>query len=232
MKARIMSVCRIDFRPARNLNRNAPIGYGSSAAQGLVVGGGIGRWPSNIIHDGSDEVLAHFPDTSPSSRSEMTSTPGSVYGGGAGLPSHTGVYGFDDSGSAARFFYCAKASQDDRNEGCESLEPRRKSDVYGDGLNSATKLDPRLHTAEGVAARPLTRNIHPTVKPTELMRYLCRLITPPSGIVLDPFTGSGSTGKAAMLEGLRFIGIELSEDYCRLAQRRIEAVTRQGMLFT
>jgi site-specific DNA-methyltransferase (adenine-specific) len=95
-----------------------------------------------------------------------------------------------DTGSAARFFYCAKASKQDRDEG----------------------------------------NPHPTVKPTDLMRYLCRLVTPPSGTVLDPFMGSGSTGKAAMLEGLRFIGIELEPDYMEIAKRRIEREAAQRTL--
>ena len=104
----------------------------------------VGRWPANVIHDGSDEIL--------------------------GL-----------TGIAARFFYCAKASKADRDEG----------------------------------------NHHPTVKPTDLMRHLCRLVTPPDGMVLDPFMGSGSTGKAALLEGFNFTGIELSPEYVEIANRRI-----------
>jgi DNA modification methylase len=87
------------------------------------------------------------------------------------------------TGSAARFFYCPKASKKDR---------------------------------EG--------STHPTMKPTDLMRYLCRLVTPPGGIVLDPFMGSGSTGKAAMLEGFRFIGIEREAEYVEIARARIGAV--------
>jgi DNA modification methylase len=96
-----------------------------------------------------------------------------------------------DSGSAARFFYCAKASKADRSEG----------------------------------------NTHPTVKPTDLMRYLCRLVTPPGGIVLDPFMGSGSTGKAAMLDGFRFIGIEREAEYLEIAKQRMQEPTQtQGTL--
>ena len=110
-----------------------------------------GRWPANLIHDGSDEA--------------------------------TGLLD-----SAARFFYCAKASKADRDEG----------------------------------------NSHPTVKPTDLMRYLCRLVTPPGGVVLDPFCGSGSTGKAAMLEGFHFIGIEREEAYCEIAAKRIQAAERES----
>lgn len=108
----------------------------------------LGRFPANVIHDGSDEVLQGFPN---------------------------------ENGSASRFFYCAKASSSDREDG----------------------------------------NNHPTVKPTELMRYLCRLITPPNGIVLDPFMGSGSTGKGAILEGFDFIGMELDPEYVEIAKSRI-----------
>ena len=113
-----------------------------------------GRWPSNLIHDGSDEVLAL-------------------------------------AGDAARFFYCAKASKSDRG----------------------------------------AENVHPTVKPTDLMAYLCRLVTPPGGVVLDPFMGSGSTGKAAVHEGFRFIGCEREIEYFDIACRRIEQAVAQGQLF-
>lgn len=111
-----------------------------------------GRWPANLIHDGSEEPSALL-------------------------------------GDAARFFYCAKASKADRG----------------------------------------AENVHPTVKPTELMRYLCRLVTPPGGVVLDPFMGSGSTGKAAVLEGFRFIGIEREAEYLEIARGRIQ-VPQQGAL--
>lgn len=116
-------------------SREAPKGEGREVT---------GRWPANLIHDGSDEVAGVF-------------------------------------GNLARFFYCAKASKVDRGE----------------------------------------ENNHPTVKPTDLMRYLCRLVTPPGGLVLDPFMGSGSTGKAAMLEGFRFIGCEMNAEYLAIAQARI-----------
>jgi site-specific DNA-methyltransferase (adenine-specific) len=109
---------------------------------------GLGRWPANFIHDGSEQAT-------------------------------------DLLGASARFFYCAKASKRDRDEG----------------------------------------NHHPTVKPTDLMRYLCRLVTPPDGTVLDPFMGSGSTGKAAVLEGFSFIGIEREAEYVTIAQARINHVT-------
>jgi hypothetical protein len=114
----------------------------------------LGRWPANLIHDGSEEVVGLLND-------------------------------------AARFFYCPKASKADR----------------GDDNN------------------------HPTVKPTDLMRYLCRLVTPPGGTVLDPFAGSGSTGKAAALEGFRFIGIEREAEYVEIARARIAAAVARAGLF-
>ena len=142
----------------------------------------VGRWPANIIHDGSDEVLAAFPQA-----------PG------------------QQGGSAARFFYCAKASKKDRDEGCEGLPQR----VIGTWGGDDDDLSP------GKKSTVPKGNTHPTVKPTDLMRYLCRLVTPAGGVVLDPFTGSGSTGKAAVLEGFRFVGIEREAAYVDIAERRI-----------
>ena len=204
--------------------------HGSAASAGLVqdprpgiaYSGGIispphpaGRWPSNLIHDGSDEVLAGFPVTTSGGGNKSRN----------GNTAHTACYGTYkapppdvreiDTGSAARFFYCAKASKADRDEGCEGLEERQPTfgNNKGDGLGrgiSNTRQDWQR------------RNHHPTVKPTDLMRYLCRLVTPPGGVVLDPFMGSGSTGKAAILEGFRFVGIEMNTDYLEIARARIE----------
>ncbi|MCA3573092.1 MAG: site-specific DNA-methyltransferase [Aestuariivirga sp.] len=128
-------------------------------------------------------------------------------------------------GEAARFFYCPKASKRDRDEGLEGME-RKASAASEFRPNHAEKA------AQGEDGNPYGRwkprqNNHPTVKPTELMRYLCRLVTPPGGVVLDPFMGSGSTGKGAMLEGFRFIGIERDPDYFEIACRRIEAAYKK-----
>lgn len=127
-----------------------------------------------------------------------------------------------DSGSAARFFYCAKASRADRNEGLDGRDKK--------ALNwSSGTQNPGSFQAEGTDRT--SENHHPTVKPTELMRYLCRLVTPPGGLILDPFAGSGSTGKAAVLEGFRFVGIELEAEYAEIARARIEAaIPRQAGL--
>jgi site-specific DNA-methyltransferase (adenine-specific) len=115
--------------------------------------------------------------------------------------------------SAARFFYCAKASKKDRNEGLDGFAEKRPDERTTTGMGTFDE--------KGVAKQA---NHHPTVKPTELMRYLCRLITPPNGTVLDPFTGSGSTGKAAVLEGFNFIGIEQSAEYIEIAKARVNSV--------
>jgi len=177
-----------------------------------------GRWPANVIHDGSDEVLAAFPEAggarAPVTGLEPTANgfSGSVkYGGMIGRIASANPRK-DATTSAARFFYCAKTSKTDRNEGCDHLPDKEWAD---DGACIPER-----------AKRPFnpSKNNHPTVKPTALMRYLCKLITPPGGIVLDPFLGSGSTGKAARLEGFRFIGIEKEQEYLTIAQARVPNV--------
>jgi site-specific DNA-methyltransferase (adenine-specific) len=123
------------------------------------------------------------------------------------------------SKGTSRFFYCPKVSKKERNAGCEDLETKRvcqggydtdwSSDKEGDiGINKVKEY----------------KNNHPTVKPIDLMAYLCRLITPPNGIVLDPFMGSGSTGMAAVKEGFRFCGMEMEKEYFEIAQKRIEHI--------
>lgn len=168
----------------------------------------LGRWPANLIHDGSDEVLAGFPETKSN-------------GGGASKTAFWNnaddVRAIEkgDSGSAARFFYCAKASKRDRNEGLEAFDAVMANFAAGTGLSKNGDGSPRNMAADA-------KNPHPTVKPTELMRYLCRLVTPPGGLIVDPFAGSGSTGKAAILEGFQFIGFELDPQYTAIANARIE----------
>jgi site-specific DNA-methyltransferase (adenine-specific) len=137
----------------------------------------IGRWPANVMHDGSEEAIENF-------------------------------------GEAARFFYCAKANKRDRNDGLDEFETKRDHDGRKDGGVGGD--NPRNRTNNEKL------NYHPTVKPTSLMQYLVRLVTPPNGTVLDPFLGSGSTGKACMYEGFNFVGIELTEEYLPIAKARIE----------
>ena len=193
-----IGACRIEA------NGETPCGSGNRLGTGNTYqmkdyvstnGGNVtppeGRWPANFIHDGSEEVLALLPETTSGSwKGQTPDVSESMFspGNGGGFKAKP-INWEGDTGSAARFFYCAKASRDDRDEG----------------------LPMDQHSS------------HPTVKPTDLMRYLCRLITPPGGIVLDPFTGSGSTGKAAMAEGFRFIGIEREAEYIEIARARISA---------
>jgi len=171
-----------------------------------------GRWPANFIHDGSDEVLELFPETVGGARPAKAHKPtGELYEGGWG-PIKDGNRIEFAGGSAARFFYCAKASKTDRNEGLDDFPL-----IKGGSMSGGEETRPDRPTNH-----PIRANHHPTVKPTELMRYLCRLITPPNGTILDPFTGSGSTGKAAALEGFDFIGIEQSAEYVEIATARIK----------
>ena len=185
-----------------------------------------GRWPANLIHDGSGDVLAGFPSSGPSKArtGKRTGKRTGTYGEFAGQDDV--VMGHDDEGgSAARFFYCAKASKADREEGLEGAPDR----VLAMSNQAKAELARgNMHEGEsGMNTAKVRKNHHPTVKPTDLMRYLCRLITPPNGVVLDPFMGSGSTGKAAVLEGFGFIGIEREAEYVRIASARIEHAHNQ-----
>ena len=186
-----------------------------------------GRWPANFIHDGSEEVVGLFPHTKAGVAIRSRSGGKTCHSNQEKPP--MADMGYADGGSAARFFYCAKASKADRDAGCEHTErkPTASSEFRP---NHAEKA------AAGEDGNPYGRwtprhNNHPTVKPTDLMRYLCRLVTPPHGIVLDPFMGSGSTGKAAALEGFSFIGIEREAEYVEIAQARINKVKIEQPLF-
>jgi len=169
-----------------------------------------GRWPANVIHDGSDEVVELFPNSKggafPAKRGQAVNTSFA-----SGQETEGGFRAMGDDGSAARFFYCAKANKKDRNEGLDGFEDVA-THRYGAGIGEGLTPD----------ALSIGKNHHPTVKPTDLMRYLCRLITPPNGNVLDPFMGSGSTGKAAIYEGFNFVGIEMTDEYLPIAKARIE----------
>ena len=179
-------------------NNNVSLGgsgnhiYGKAGA--CVAGSASGRWPANLIHDGSEEVVAGFPESSGGA------FPKKIVGASPiafrGDEVRDCRIELSDTGSAARFFYTAKASKSDRNEGLDDS------------------------------------NGHPTVKPTDLMRYLCRLVTPPGGVVLDPYMGSGSTGKAAYLEGFQFIGIEQDPAFVAIARARIAAAVQRSEMMT
>jgi DNA modification methylase len=174
-----------------------------------------GRWPANVILDEySAELLDEQSGIRPGGNFPTQRGAGVATGFGKGKPTEGGARKMNDSGGASRFFYVAKASKRDRNEGLEGLEPQRHSDrEKDDGVGGD---NPRNRTNQA------RQNFHPTVKPTELMKYLIKLVTPPNGTVLDPFTGSGSTGKAALLEGFKFIGIEMTEDYVSIIEGRLK----------
>ncbi len=192
--------------------RDTAAGFGKGAKMG-GRGHASGRWPANLIHDGSEEVVGLFPVTTTGKPTVgQKPTTGKVYGGGYVRSTKGG----GDSGSAARFFYCAKASKRDRDEGLNGFEQSTLNMSGGRKVNTS-KGDGK----ETREIKPRANN-HPTVKPTDLMRYLCRLVTPPNGVVLDPFMGSGSTGKAAILEGFNFIGIEREPEYVNIARARVE----------
>lgn len=186
--------CRVSFageqdeRESKQKNKHGD--FGSGPMSNKVFGeykkdrdnyDATGRWPANLIHDGHDEVVALFPESSVTGKRSAKSQSAEVKRTNWLTGNHESTE-YTDQGSASRFFYCAKASRKDRGEG----------------------------------------NNHPTVKPTDLMAYLCRLVTPPGGVVLDPFMGSGSTGKAAMREGFHFMGIEMDPEYLAIAEARIK----------
>jgi site-specific DNA-methyltransferase (adenine-specific) len=158
--------------PGKSFNSLAPV----SGFNGCEESTHLGRWPANVMHDGSAEILQGM-------------------------------------GEAARFFYTPKACKSDRENGCFALP------LVSYEMNRPPDSDVDL-------VPTVNRNFHPTVKPTDLMRYLCRMVTPTGGIVLDPFTGSGSTGRGAVLEGFRFIGCEMDADYIEIAKARILAAEK------
>lgn len=167
------------------------------------------------------EVVAMFPDSAGSGGS-VPNVKISGYGDGAVGTGSAEYLGGErtkvdcGTGSAASFFYCAKSSKRDRNEGLEAFDAVMANFAAGTGLSKNGDGSPRNMNADA-------KNPHPTVKPTELMRYLCRLVTPPGGLIVDPFAGSGSTGKAAVLEGFQFVGFELDPQYTAIANARLEA---------
>jgi len=181
-----------------------------------------GRWPANIIHDGSDAVVSAFPDAKGQQGALTGNEPSSKMGAancyGQMDRRHESTPRIDSSKSAARFFYCAKVTKKERDDGLERFISASASEMTGGRKEgSAGMNDPRA----GAGRTGGAKNNHPTVKPISLMKYLCRLITPAGGTVLDPCMGSGSTGRAAIEEGFNFIGIDLNPDYVTIASARI-----------
>lgn len=189
---------------------------------------GLGRWPANVILDEyTAEILDGQAGISKSPKSYVRKV-GTLEGSrvayeNIGEKAGTESLNYGDFGGASRFYYCAKASKTDRNEGLDNLQTKQ---VFGN----------KGGTYQGLSDSKIeSQNFHPTVKPTALMRYLIKLVTPPNGVVLDPFTGSGSTGKAALLDGFQFIGIEMTDEYLPIIKGRLEFAlndkTNDGHLF-
>jgi site-specific DNA-methyltransferase (adenine-specific) len=178
--------CRIEGSPPvkpqpalRPGGKDSGYALGASTGRNGEISYAVGRWPANVIHDGSEEVVAAFPESGPASSGGVAGWQKNGYVGGKYEPIERTGYD-DNGGSAARFFYTSKADADDR-------------------LGSK----------------------HPTVKPLDLMQYLVRLVTPPKGIVIDPFAGTGTTGEAAWREGMRAVLIEREAEYQADIRRRM-----------
>lgn len=178
-----------------------------------------GRWPANIIHDGSDDVIASFPANAGAAAPVTGNEPSAASTGQVlGMRQRVATVHHGDKGSAARFFYCAKVKPSERDEGLERFIAMSASDMTGGRKEGSVGInDPRA----GAGRTKGAKNNHPTVKPIALMKYLCRLITQPGGTVLDPWMGSGSTGRAAIEEGFNFVGIDLDPDYVTIASARL-----------
>jgi DNA modification methylase len=178
-----------------------------------------GRFPANIIFDEEagkilDEQTGILKSGNLNAGHKRGVGTGNSYanGGGGGIIDRN--YGGDEGG-ASRFFYCPKTSKTDRNEGLDGFEEKRKSHITSQNFENAL-------TGAGNTRNPYSKNNHPTVKPTDLMLYLIRLVTPKGGTTLDPFMGSGSSGKAATRGGFDFVGIEMDEEYMEIATARIQ----------
>ena len=217
-----VSVSATDDIFAKNPNTKGGFGHGNAAVYGNSNGAESydptkGRFPANFIHDGSDEVVSLFPDSKSCSSPSKAKPEGTIFGGSR---TQGAIYPGED-GNASRFFYCAKANQKDRNEGLEDFEGVKFLFSESTGLKNNGDGTLRNDSKD-------SKNSHPTVKPTELMKYLVRLVTPPNGTVLDPFMGSGSTGKAAVLEGFNFVGIDMEQNYLDISKARIEHAMLQS----
>ncbi len=144
-----------------------------------------GRWPKNVMHDGSEAVEPIFEKL--------------------------------NKESASRFFFCAKPQIKEREEGLQGYQKNKMASLQG-AVKERENMD---GLSQRFVGQPVANN-HPTLKPVALMQHLCKLITQPNGLILDPFTGSGTTGKGAIKEGFNFIGFEQDEHYCEIARARIE----------
>ena len=211
-----------------------------------------GRFPANVMHDGSDVVKDIFPKTGTKGKAKYPDTNPDFRDQGRQSKENMGIdklsFGqtenvkrkkvvrksrdengvWTDDNSASRYFYCAKTSKAERNQGLNNF-PIKQTQGGGGGIGDY-KDDVNSASGKFGSEKAPSKNTHPTVKPIKLMKYLCRLITPKGGTVLDPFMGSGSTGMAAKEENFDFVGIEKEEEYFNIASARIESVETKSTL--
>jgi len=228
--------CRIDYKDDNDKSKATPGGVVSYTSESWGQQQGLekeqqehreanegGRFPANILFD---EEAAQVLDKQSGISGGGTKSKSGFRVGGNGENS-VGLNGtkdapdnYGDKGGASRFFYVAKVGKKERNLGLDNFEEVEPQSLQfaKDGSFKENKT-----SKSGIQVRLPRRNNHPTLKPINLMTYLCRLITPPGGIVLDPFMGSGSTGISACLEGFRFVGMELDEDYFKIAEARVNS---------
>ena len=238
---------RLETKPRKTGTKptsDEPSGSGNSLQgssknrQAEYDGQNIGRFPANIIFD--EEAGKLLDEQSGISRSGVVKNDKGAYDGTSntgflrGVSNKSNQHG--DIGGASRFFYCPKTSKKDRNEGLDDFEDKQRPGQTSKGNYSSSPVckdcgktvngtNNHSNCKEGLEYKPsttTTKNHHPTVKPTDLMLYLIRLVTPKGGTTLDPFMGSGSTGKAAVRGGFDFIGIEMEEEYFQIAEARIQ----------
>jgi site-specific DNA-methyltransferase (adenine-specific) len=211
---------------AKNPHTTGGFGHGEATIYGDSNGAdnydpSKGRFPANVIFDEeAGRLLDEQSGVSKSSGGSGDKSMGALgkngkYGNYALDVKAANLGGLGDVGGASRFFYCPKTSKSDRNEGLDEFDEKRKSHITTQNFENAL-------TGAGNPRNPYSKNNHPTVKPTDLMLYLIRLVTKNGGTILDPFMGSGSTGKAAVREGFDFIGIEREDEYFQIAKARIE----------
>ena len=203
--------------------------FGTEINRRVVTPNAKGRWPSNLIHDGSDEVRAAFPNAKGQQgdlkkHNTTRQSPNGIFGGMRPALDHPARVELDTN--ASRFFYCPKVSAKERNAGLDDAPDQvlaRSEQAKADAGRGIT-----VEKAGGAFNKArVVKNNHPTVKPIALMDYLIRLVTPPGGIVVDPFAGSGSTGIAALRGGFRFIGVDEDQGYFNIMQARIAAAAAE-----
>lgn len=223
-----IEACRIGVADTRSKTGPHRGGADFSMGEGVLAGSECGRWPANVTLDESAaEILDEQSGIAKPQRARQAMTvqnedqPVQFMRGTAVKHQFTPA---DNGGGASRFFYVAKPTPKERDVGLDHLPLKSGGEATGRTDGSAGVANPRAGAGRGGGRR----NVHPTVKSIALMRWLCRLITPPGGTVLDPFAGSGSTGVAALAEGFSFVGCEMTDEYLPITIGRLENALKEG----